>query len=145
MTPLRPTWMLRLNFKLNRFISFRDIRKKGLFVCFCYNKKTHRQNITFEKKVTQANPQTNTGLCVNFSSIGPSVFEQFVKTSFYVFLRTNNGQIDRQTDFFLSCSRHPRTNADSVCVNFSSIGSLVFEQLKKLLFVCFYGQTYIKT
>ena len=72
-------------------------------------------------------------LCVNFSSIGPSSLGASCKTALGVF---TDKQIDKQTQLPKTLIRLTRM----VCVNFSSIGSVVLEKVEHG-FMCFYGQT----
>ena len=61
------------------------------------NEQTHRKTATFEKKNYTGHPSNQTGVVCEFQ-LNSLVFEQFVKTSFYVFYgQKKNGQIDRQT------------------------------------------------
>ena len=65
------------------------------------------------------------------------------KNVFLCVLRTNSGQTDRQTEkkVFLKILKTPLGPTRMLFVNFSSIGSLVFEQFVKTAFwMCFCGQ-----
>ena len=82
-------------FQLNRSISFRAIGKNVFLCVLRTNSGQTEKNVFLKLLKTPLGPTRM--LCVNFSSIGPLVFEQFVKTAFWICFC---GQPGRQTQKF---------------------------------------------